>query len=310
MRGEDQGRITRVARRDAAAVTTQPAADATRREVLRAFAAGAAVLGGALAGGCGPIETVRAPREGYGAAERKVIGAVLVARRAGIIFHHLGPALRPFASDAVITYARDREPDPHDVPFNYDQLLDRWIQEMHASPPQGTTLQAQDVQATVFGGTAKLVCTLRTMSATRTWVQREEYKLVLRDGAWLIAEARWIPLEAEVGRYAYRFSRFEWRRRDAAVKEAREMGDSRSLVGALRDAHRWPEAHDELTLWSQRATKDMAAKDAAAIWRLRGIVAVEAGRARDALPSFKMALKLDPEIQLPMLKAADDARVG
>ncbi len=299
MRGEDQGRIT-----------CEPQRQASRRDVLRAFAGGAALFGGALVAGCGPIEAVRAPKEGYGAAERKVIGAVLVARRAGIIFHHLGPALRPFASDAVIIYARDRDPDPHDVQFNYDQLLDRWIQEMHAPPPQGTTLQAQDVQATVFGNTAKLVCTLRTMSATRTWLQREEYKLVLRDNAWLVAEARWIPLEAEEGRYAYRFSRFEWRRRDAAVKEAREMGDSRSLVDALRDAHRWPEAHDELTLWSQRATKDMAAKDAAAIWRLRGIVAVEAGRARDALPSFRMALKLDPEIQLPVLKAADDARVG
>ncbi|MCB9738661.1 MAG: hypothetical protein H6747_05275 [Deltaproteobacteria bacterium] len=287
---------------------------ATEVECSRRAALGrlATVAGGALFGAaaCGPIEAVRAPREGYAKAEREVMRAVLSARRSGLVFHHLGPALRPFASNAEIVYARSHEPDPHDVVFGYDQLLDRWIQEMHRARETGTVLMIPFVDVQVQQNRAKLIADLRIMRPSGTVLQREEYSLWRDRSEWLITAARWYPLELAVGTEKIRFSAFEWRRRDARIKEAREMGDTASLVDALREARRWPEAHDELITWTRQSTKSMPAKQAAALWRLRGEVALEAGRARDTLPSFKQAVALDASVALPDLKAAEDARAG
>ena len=270
---------------------------------------GCGIFAGSVLGACGAIEPVRARNGGYEENERRILGLVLAARRSGLVSHHLGPAIRPWAGNGKLVLARGNEPDSHDVELNYNELLDMWLQQMHGPVKRGLVTMVSDADVKVLGSTAKLSFTLRIMTARWTIIQREVYELWLADSGWLVLSARWFPLEEHHGRFKTQFSSFEWRRRDGRVKESREMGDRATLVDALRDAHRWPEAHDELEQWTKEVERNLQPQDAAKVWALRGLVAVEAGRARDALPSFRNALRLDPEVSLPQFKAADDARV-
>ena len=227
--------------------------------------AGAAAFGLA---GCGPIEVVRAPKEGYAEADR------------------------------------------HDVEFNYDAMLDMWLQQLFAPPPEGIMIFAADPEVRVLGSDATVRFTIRVSAPRFGYTQREHYNLWLSESGWVIVSGRWMPIDETENAATVGFNAYEWRRRDARVKEAREMGDHASIVYALRDAHRWPEAHEELERWTQGAETKVDKAEAARIWALRGRVAVEAGLARDALPSFRNALRLDPKVRLPNFKAAADARLG
>lgn len=269
--------------------------------------AGAAAFGLA---GCGPIEVVRAPKEGYAEAERQLLGITLSSRRAAVVRHHLGPALRPWAANSRLVLARGAEADRHDVEFNYDAVLDMWLQQLFAPPPEGIMIFAADPEVRVLGSDATVRFTIRVSAPRFGYTQREHYNLWLSESGWVIVSGRWMPIDETENAATVGFNAYEWRRRDARVKEAREMGDHASIVDALRDAHRWPEAHEELERWTQGAETKVDKAEAARIWALRGRVAVEAGRARDALPSFRNALRLDPKVRLPNFKAAADARLG
>lgn len=283
-----------------------------RRDFLGQLGGATALAGGAALGlpGCGPIEVVRPPKGGYAEAERQLLGVTLSSRRAAVVRHHLGPALRPWAANARLTLARGAEADRHDIELNYDAILDMWLQQLFAPPPEGIMIFAADPEVRVLGVDATVRCTVRVMAPRFGYTQRENYSLWLSDSGWVIVSARWIPIDETANGATVAFNAYEWRRRDARVKEAREMGDQASLVDALRDAHRWPEAHDELERWTKNAEATMPKPEAAKLWALRGRVAVEAGRARDALPCFRTALRIDPKVRLPNFKAAADARLG
>lgn len=283
-----------------------------RRDFLGQFAGAVALAGGGVLGlqGCGPIEVIRAPKEGYAEAERQLLGITLSSRRAAVVRHHLGPALRPWAANARLVLARGTEPDRHDVELNYDAILDMWLQQLYAPPPDGIMIFAADPEVTVLGSDATVRFTIRVSAPRFGYTQREQYNLWLSESGWVIVSARWMPIDETENAATVAFNAYEWRRRDSRVKEAREMGDHASIVDALRDAHRWPEAHDELERWTKAVETKIAKPEAAKIWALRGVVAVEAGRARDALPSFRRALLLDPKVRLPKFKAAADARLN
>ncbi len=259
--------------------------------------------------GCGPIERIE-PSGGatWTGQERLAINNVIASRRAAVVRHHLGPALRPWASNAVLVIGRSVEPDSFDLTMPYETLLDTWIQQLYGPSPMGVAMLINDVAATSMGSECKVRVTLQMVSPRQSWQQRETYQLWMSDGGWVIASARWMRFEDTQAGETYQLGPYEWRRRDARVKDAREGGDPLKLVEALRDAHRWPEAHDELERWTRRIERDPPSERSAAIWALRGTVAVESGRPRDALPSFRMALRHDPKVKLPGYKAADDAR--
>lgn len=283
-----------------------------RRHFLGQFGLASALAGGSLLGlpGCGPIEAVRPPKGGYAEAERQLLGVTLSSRRAAVVRHHLGPALRPWAANARLTLARGAEADRNDIELNYDAILDMWLQQLFAPPPAGVMIFAADPEVRMLGSNATVRCTVRVSAPRFGFTQRENYSLWLSESGWLIVSARWMPIDETENGSTVAFNGYEWRRRDARVKEAREMGDQTALVDALREAHRWPEAHDELERMTKNAEATMAKPEAAKLWALRGRVAVEAGRARDALPSFRTALRLDPKVGLPNYKAAADARLG
>ncbi len=275
------------------------------------FTLGAAGVAAALAPtlGCGPIERVEpAGGANWTENERMAINLVLASRRAAVVRHHLGPAMRPWASNGVLVLGRSAEPDSFDLALPYDTLLDTWIQQLYGPSPMGVAMLINDVAVTALGSEAKVRTTLQMVSPRQRWLQREVYQLWLSDGGWVISSARWTRLEDGRDGENYQLGPYEWRRRDARVKDAREGGDTRILVEALRDAHRWPEAHDELERWTRRIAQEPASERNAAIWALRGTVAVEAGRPRDALPCFRTALRLHPNVKLPGYKAAADAR--
>lgn len=282
-----------------------------RRRFVRTLAAAAAAGGGAmLTAACGPIEAVQADGENNEVVGRQLLGQVLAARRSAEIFHHLGPSLRPFAGNARLVQGRTMEGDSYDMEWGYDQWLDVLVQRFHQPPPAGLMLIARDPEIQVLGSRATVGATLELIGPRGGWKQQERYQFLRSDAGWLAFAARWVPLEETEDGLTVRLSAFEWRRRDARAHEARDLADPAQEIEALRHARRWAEAHATATRWTRDLTPTIPAARAAVAWSLRGATAVECGEVRDALPSFRKAVALDPKVVVPPYKAAADARAG
>ena len=277
-----------------------------RRFLTRLSATG---LGALALSGCGPITVVEDPRSPRNRKiEGEVMGVVLYARRAGLLRHHLGPSLRPWATNGTLVLARGADKGPHDLLLDHDHFVERALHTYHGAPTEGRMLRFKDPVIRVVGSEAHFTFTTMIIDPTYLLVMRESYELWLSELGWMIISARRWPLEERKQGGTYRFNGSEWDQRDALAKAANARGDHVQRVRHLLEGWRFKDALAAATIATE--TQGLSPTEAAKRWALRGEVAVQLGLSSEAIGAFKKALKLDPKAQLPAVKAADDARVG
>mgnify|MGYP002629048461 CR=1 FL=1 len=277
-----------------------------RRFLTRLSATG---LGALALSGCGPITVVEDPRSPRNRkVEGEVMGAVLYARRAGLLRHHLGPSLRPWATNGTLVVARGPDKGPHDLVLDYAHFVDRALHTYHSPPTEGRMLRFKDPVIRVVGSEAQFTFTTMIIDPTYVLVMRESYELWLSQRGWMVIRARRWPLEERKQGGKFRFDASEWAQRDALAKAANARGDHVQRVRDLLAGWRFKDAFAAAKTATE--TEGLSSAEAAKRWALRGEVAVQLGLASEAVGAFKQALKLDPKVQLPGVKAADDARVG
>lgn len=277
-----------------------------RRHFLSTFsAAGAGLL---TLASCGPIEVVEDPHSPRSRkTEGKIMGVVLYARRAALLRHHMGPSLRPWATNGVLVLARGASKGPYDLSLDHDHFVDRCLHQFHAPPPEGRMVRFKDPTIHVRGSQATFAFTTSIIDPTHMLVLRERYELWLSDVGWMIIRGRRWPLKERKLGASYRFTSMEWERRDTLARGANQRGDHRERVRQLADGWRFKDAWQAAQIAT--STQGLSKEEAAKRWALRGAVAVEIGNANDAVKAFKAALKLDPKVKTAAVKAAMDARV-
>ena len=276
-----------------------------RRFLSRFTTAGAGVL--ALTG-CGPIEVVRDPHSPRSRKiEGKIMGVVLYARRAALLRHHMGPSLRPWATNGYLVLARGATKGPHDLTLDQDHFVDRSLHKFHAPPPEGRMVRFKDPNIKVNGTEASFAFTTAIIDPTRVLELRESYELWLSELGWMIIRGRRWPLKERKLGDSYRFTSMEWERRDTLARAANQRGDQLQRVRQLLDGWRFDDAWQAAQTATE--TEGLSKQEAAKRWALKGEVAVELGHASAAVAAFKAALKLDPKVKTAPVKAAMDARV-
>ena len=287
-----------------------------RRFLHRLSAAGLASCGlsasGLLAvnaGGCGPIEVIPDPNDpGARKIENKIMSVVVGARRSELLRYHLGPALRPWATNSDLTLGRGATKGPADLVLDYDHLVDRALHKLHGPPPEARMLSFRDAEISVQGSEARFSLVSRIIDPTDVLELAESYELWLSPIGWLIVRGRRWPLRQRRGGASYRFDSSEWDRRDDLARAAKARGDLRGWVQALLDGWRFRDAWDAAQTITEAT--GIVEPEASLRWALRGRVAVELGLGSQGVAAFKEALKRDPAVRLPAVKAADDARVS
>ncbi|MCO4761172.1 MAG: hypothetical protein KC502_06685 [Myxococcales bacterium] len=263
----------------------------------------------AAAAACGPIEVVNPTlSKAQRREEGKIMGTVVYARRAGLLRHHMGPALRPWATNSTLTLARDKDKQPHDLVLNRDRMVERTMNRYFGTPTLGRMLRFSEAQTKITGSQAQFSFTTQIIDPTYAITLREEYELWLSELGWRILHCRrWPQTERKSGKTAH-FGVIEWRHRDGLANEAKEKGQARAHIAHLLSGWRYDDA------WraSQAATTDKTVSKAeqALRWALRGAVAVEMGYANEAIGAYKEALRLNPKVRMAAVKAAADARVA
>lgn len=272
-----------------------------RRDFLTTLA------GAGLLSACGAIEPIPDPNSPQARRARiRLMNTVLYARKAGLLRHHMGPSLRPWATNATLTLARAGTKGEHDLVLNHDRMVDRALHRYHAPPPEARMVRFTDPIVRIKGSDGSFTFTTQIIDITGTLWLRERYELWLSDQGWLIVKGRRWPLKERKGGDTTRFGMMEWSSRDSLIDGARarrkhELHVRRLLAGwRFKDA--W-EAAQKGTVNSGLDNSGLAKR-----WALCGEVAVELGLARDAMQAYKKALELDAFVKTAQVKAADDAR--
>jgi len=230
------------------------------------------------------------------AEEEAILRTVYGAEQAGWLHHDADAYLALWADDAKITAGRGPKVD------RYDRTIDRRtfdrVQRLQfqGPPPQGVQFNYQTIAIEVDGDQARHDYESVVQFAGGFESFAATTRLRKSERGWQKIENRWWPVKKRHGDRVTTFDAAGLEALDVAVEERRAEGNTQALVESLVDAFRWQEAQEV----AHRLTESPDAN--AGDWVLRGLTALRANDADDAIASFKRALELDANAPVQPLK--------
>lgn len=220
--------------------------------------------------------------------------AVLGPQEAGWARHDFKTYMTQWADEAQIVVGRSFKADKFDVTFTYKQIEATRRLLFSAKPAPGQKVVFENVQVTVDGKQAKLMCRNTVFFGADYEVADELYRLRKTADGWKVFLNRGWLVKSKHGETLTTYDAAQWEKLDEQAefkKRADKRGDE--TAQALMAAFRFPEAH--ALLKKVTARDDATAGD----WIARGHAAMAAGHADDGLASFRKALKLDEKAPVP-----------
>jgi tetratricopeptide (TPR) repeat protein len=226
-----------------------------------------------------------------GAEGAELAKIVQASQQAGYEKHDLPAYLSIWADDARSISGRTEKPDKYDTVLTRAQVEAIARLRFAVPPPKGAKVEFKDVQTEVKRDEVTVRYRVSIRQPRRRETSDEIFRLQKKDGKWKVVEHRSWPVEYQGSDYILTYEATTWKAYDDRVGQVATLGEK---LAALIDGKRHAEAHAAAKEW----TKEAAGK-AANTWFTRGLTAMSAGDAADARASFKKALELDPEINMP-----------
>ena len=263
--------------------------------------------------GCGAVEGGGAkasePHLARSAEETAAITWLQASQRAGFERHDLVAYLAVWAPEATLTVARGPAVGPYDRTLDHDQIV-ATRSERFFRPPQGTPKLRWTEVRVAQPDADHLEIAWIAHSETLDGGERVAERFVLRrsrpgePGVFRVVSNRLWPLWLIDGRrLPVAFDAPTWAHLDRVAAEPACRGGPcpSALLAAWRFEEAWQAAK------RQKIEVDaliVAPQVLAERWALRGICAVVSGHVDDAEPSFRVALQLWPQIELPPWRSA------
>lgn len=214
-------------------------------------------------------------------------------QRAGHLRHDLDKYMSLWTADAKIIGGRSEERAAHDTTLSRKQIEATRGLRFRGAPVKGMKLAFENTKVEVRGDRATLTHQATFSANGYVEVVREVYRLRRTADGWKAYENRWWPVKMGDADHPVVYTRKTWRTLDQEVAETKQMDDPEAHFHALFAAFRFPEAFAATKLWTKRSPNNADA------WAARGTAAVFSGNADDAKKSFKTALVLDPQCNVP-----------
>lgn len=245
---------------------------------------------GLLVTGCeAPAKNDEAPakNDAAGAGLAKMIQE---SQQAGFERHDLETFLSIWTDDARWIHGRTEKADKNDTVLTRAQMEATARLRFAVPAPKGVKVAFKDVQTEVKGDDATVRYRVTISQPGRAETTDDVFRLRRKDGKWKIYEHRSWPVEFHGSDYILTFEATTWKAYDDQADRVATLGEK---VGALLQGRRYAEAHAAAKEWTKTAGKF------ADPWVSRGLAAMAAGDAADAKASFKQALDLDPDANMP-----------
>lgn len=214
-------------------------------------------------------------------------------QRAGHQRHDLDKYMSLWATDAKIIGGRSEERGDYDTTLTRNQIEATRRLRFRAAPVKSMKLTFENTEVRVKENLATLGHQVTVSMSGYVEAVREVYCLRKTAGVWKAYENRWWPIKMGDADQPVEYTPEAWRALDQQVVEAKQLGNPEVHVQALMAAFRFGEALQAAEIWTGRSPKRADA------WVARGTAAVLSGDADDARMSFKRALALDPQCNVP-----------
>jgi len=221
---------------------------------------------------------------------------VFDAQRAGVERGDLQAYLAQWTKDARIIAGRGPIKGEFEITLDRQQIEDTRRLRFSWRPVEygNWKLGFRDVQTTITGDHAQMKLKSTVTVAYSRETVGEIYKLRRTKDGWRVYENRFWPIETKqaINRIT-KYDAATWKQLDADVDRFKNEDKPLQVLGALQAAYRWKEAH------KQAKTVFSSPKISAREWLSRAGTALQAGDADDAIYSFKMAKKIEPQLEIP-----------
>jgi tetratricopeptide (TPR) repeat protein len=212
------------------------------------------------------------------------------SQQAGFERHDLEAFLTIWTDDARWSEGRTEKADKYDTVLTRGQIEATYKLRFAVQAPKGVKVEFKDLQTETNGDEATVRYRVTISQPRRAETADEVFRLRRKDGKWKVYEHRSWPVEHRGSDYIQTFEAATWKALDEQANRVATLGEK---VAALIQGRRYKEAHDTAKEWTKEAG---IFSDP---WVSRGLTAMAAGDAADAKASFKKALELDPNANMP-----------
>lgn len=223
---------------------------------------------------------------------------VYQAHKDGWVDHRYDDYLSIFSDDVSVTTGRGPEANQYDVTSDratYEAII---ALKYHGPPPGGEHYIAhQTIDGAVDGDRAWLQAEYMYYFPDGFAIDGAKLQLKKINGSWKVDKSREWPIIKRINDRLVRYDEQAWNDFDERVRQARSQNKLRSEVQALRDGYRFVEAMEAIRKVTE--LPDVEAKD----WLIRAEIAFWASAPEEVIPSYRTALKIDPNASVPDYEA-------